>query len=221
MSGKTKSARREPRLGTEEPVATVSPGVTPEIAPMPEPDLQPERERALFAPLESSETTPLAPAWSEAEIHVGPLAPSLGGDIQPGPLEPAPDGEIHVGPLDRAVGIGEHGPASADAAPESVVAPSVETEMRDASLAIPAQPLDGQAAAEMRKAVVARRKKSWREQRWERRRRRIYFEEALGWVLVPIILIAVYLGVKGILAAVGTTPTALIQGIQTALQSRS
>ena len=33
---------------------------------------------------------------------------------------------------------------------------------------------------------------TWREQRWERRRRRRVVEEALGWLLVPVILVGGY-----------------------------
>ena len=29
-------------------------------------------------------------------------------------------------------------------------------------------------------------RKTWREKRWERRRRRIWLEEVLAWVLVPL-----------------------------------
>lgn len=54
-----------------------------------------------------------------------------------------------------------------------------------------------------------------REQRWERRRKRHLFEEILGWILVPIILVAVYFFVIWILDLFGTTPDALIEGMQT------
>jgi hypothetical protein len=60
-------------------------------------------------------------------------------------------------------------------------------------------------------------KKTWREKRWERRRRRRFTEEVLGWILVPIILIAVYWAVKAGLNAMGTNLTSLIQGIKTAI----
>jgi len=62
-----------------------------------------------------------------------------------------------------------------------------------------------------------RARKSWREQRWERHRRRIRLEELLGWIFVPLILVAVYWGVKGGLAAMGTDLTSLIQGVKTAI----
>lgn len=64
-------------------------------------------------------------------------------------------------------------------------------------------------------------KRSWREQRWERRRRRRMTEEVLAWILVPIIIVACVWAVKAGLAAFGTTPTALIEGIKTAISSRS
>lgn len=60
-----------------------------------------------------------------------------------------------------------------------------------------------------------RARKTWREKRWERRRRRRFTEEVLGWVLVPIILISGFWGVKAGLNALGTSPTQLIEGIKT------
>jgi hypothetical protein len=62
-------------------------------------------------------------------------------------------------------------------------------------------------------------KKTWREKRWERRHRRRVVEEALGWVLVPVIVIAAFWGLKGVLNALGTSPTALIQGVKAVLGS--
>lgn len=70
-------------------------------------------------------------------------------------------------------------------------------------------------------APRARRpKKTWREQRWERRRRRRMVEEVLGWIFVPIIVIAVAWGVKAGLNAFGTTPTGLITNLKAALSGR-
>ena len=63
--------------------------------------------------------------------------------------------------------------------------------------------------------VEARPKKSGRERRYERRRRRIWFEELLGWILVPVILISGYLLVEGILNALGTSPSAIFNGLGT------
>jgi hypothetical protein len=63
--------------------------------------------------------------------------------------------------------------------------------------------------------VEARPKKSGRERRYERRRRRIWFEELLGWILVPVILISGYLLVEAILNALGTSPSAIFNGLGT------
>jgi hypothetical protein len=57
--------------------------------------------------------------------------------------------------------------------------------------------------------------KSWREQRWERRRRRRFHEELLGWILVPLIVFGCYWAIDAGLGALGTSPAALFQGIQT------
>ena len=83
--------------------------------------------------------------------------------------------------------------------------------------AVPAVAVD---PVEEQPARPQKYKKGWREQRWERRRRRRFFEEVLGWILVPLILLAVYWGVKSGLNALGTTPTALIEGLKTAISSR-
>ncbi len=56
---------------------------------------------------------------------------------------------------------------------------------------------------------------TWRETRWQRRRRRRLFEEILGWILVPVICVALYWGVRAGLNAAGTSPTAVIQAIKT------
>lgn len=64
-------------------------------------------------------------------------------------------------------------------------------------------------------------KRSWREKRWERRRRRRFAEEILGWILVPVILIAGYWSVRAGLNALGTSPTALVQQVKTLVSSRS
>jgi len=66
-------------------------------------------------------------------------------------------------------------------------------------------------------ALATPTKKSWREQRWERRRRRIWFEEMMGLILVPIILFAIYWVVDGLLTALGTSPSAIMAGIDAML----
>ena len=64
-------------------------------------------------------------------------------------------------------------------------------------------------------ATVPAPRRSWREQRWERRRRRRLYEEILGWLLVPAIVLGCYWAVDAMLGALGTSPAALVQGIQT------
>ncbi|TDR93991.1 hypothetical protein [Enterovirga rhinocerotis] len=70
------------------------------------------------------------------------------------------------------------------------------------------------------KPSPARYKKSWREKRWERRRRRRFVEEVLGWVLVPVILIACYWAAKASLNAMGTNFTSLVEGIKLAMSGK-
>lgn len=54
-----------------------------------------------------------------------------------------------------------------------------------------------------------------KERRWERRRKRYLFEEILGWILVPVILVALYFAAIWVLELFGTTPDALIEGVKT------
>lgn len=77
----------------------------------------------------------------------------------------------------------------------------------------PFEPVPEPAPAAPAKTDPAR-KLSWREKRWQRRRRRKLFEEVLGWILVPIILVALYWAIKAGLNAAGTSPSALIAGIR-------
>jgi hypothetical protein len=60
---------------------------------------------------------------------------------------------------------------------------------------------------------------SWREKRYQRRRRRVWFEEILGWILVPVIVIACYWLFDMTLAAVGTSPAAIVDGIKAVIDS--
>lgn len=62
-------------------------------------------------------------------------------------------------------------------------------------------------------------RKTGRERRWERRRKRRVAEEVLGWVLVPAILIVGFWSVKAGLNALGTSPTALVQGFRAAVSA--
>jgi hypothetical protein len=54
---------------------------------------------------------------------------------------------------------------------------------------------------------------TWRQQRYLRRRRRVWFEEILGWILVPIIIFGCYWLVDLVLTALGTSPAAIMDGI--------
>ena len=62
-------------------------------------------------------------------------------------------------------------------------------------------------------------KLSWREKRYQRRRRRVWFEEILGWLLVPVILFGCYWAVDVGLNAVGTSPAAIMEGIEAIIAS--
>ncbi|MBJ6125115.1 hypothetical protein [Microvirga splendida] len=60
-------------------------------------------------------------------------------------------------------------------------------------------------------------KVSWREKRYERRRRRVWFEEILGWILVPVIILGCYWFLEVGLSALGTSPAAIMEGIEAIL----
>ena len=62
-------------------------------------------------------------------------------------------------------------------------------------------------------------KKTWREKRWERHRRRMWFEEALAWILVPVILLGFYYLVEATLGALGTSVSAIADGIRMIISS--
>ena len=66
-------------------------------------------------------------------------------------------------------------------------------------------------------APAAPAKMTWREKRYQRRRRRVWFEELLGWILVPLILFGCYWLGDTILTAVGMSPSAIYDGIKTAM----
>ena len=53
-----------------------------------------------------------------------------------------------------------------------------------------------------------------KEKRWQRRRRRHVVEEIIGWILVPIILIALYFALIGGLALFGLTLDDLMDGLR-------
>jgi hypothetical protein len=62
-------------------------------------------------------------------------------------------------------------------------------------------------------------KQSWREKRHQRRRRRVWFEEILGWILVPVILFGCYWLLDLTLNALGTSPQAIMEGIDAIISS--
>ena len=66
----------------------------------------------------------------------------------------------------------------------------------------------GEVATEAPAAPARRQKEKlgWFEKRSRRRRRRIIFEEVLGWILVPAIIYLIYLGIQ----ALGGIPKELI-----------
>ncbi|WP_134496700.1 hypothetical protein [Microvirga pakistanensis] len=72
-----------------------------------------------------------------------------------------------------------------------------------------------EAPIEATRIVEPQPKLSWREQRQRRRRRRVWFEEILGWILVPAILVGCYWLLNVGLAAMGTSPEALMEGFRT------
>jgi hypothetical protein len=105
--------------------------------------------------------------------------------------------DVHQGPLEAA--------------------PAITIDVHERRLdAVPAVTIDVE--EDLLKAAPATTtpvRKTWREQRWERRRRRIWLEEALAWVLVPVILFGGYYLIDSALNALGTSPAAIIAGIST------
>ena len=72
---------------------------------------------------------------------------------------------------------------------------------------------------EASRTLDAPAKPSWREKRYVRRRRRVWFEEALGWILVPVIVFGCYWLLNIGLNAVGTSPAAIMEGIDAIISS--
>lgn len=72
---------------------------------------------------------------------------------------------------------------------------------------------------EASRTLDAPAKLSWREKRYQRRRRRVWFEEILGWILVPVILFGCYWLLTIGLNAVGTSPAAIMEGIDAIISS--
>jgi len=72
---------------------------------------------------------------------------------------------------------------------------------------------------EASRTLDAPAKLSWREKRYLRRRRRVWFEEALGWILVPVIVFGCYWLLNIGLNAVGTSPAAIMEGLDAIISS--
>lgn len=67
---------------------------------------------------------------------------------------------------------------------------------------------------EAAQATTAPAKLSWRQQREVRRRRRVWFEEILAWILVPIIIVGGYWLFEGTLNALGMSTEAIVEGLR-------
>jgi hypothetical protein len=72
---------------------------------------------------------------------------------------------------------------------------------------------------EVSRTLDAPARLSWREKRYLRRRRRVWFEEILGWILVPVIIFGCYWLLNIGLNAVGTSPAAIMEGIDAIISS--
>lgn len=72
------------------------------------------------------------------------------------------------------------------------------------------------APAEAGAAPARPQKLTAKEKRWRRRRRRMVFEEAIGWVLVPVIVVGLYYAMIGGLALFGMSLDDLVAGLQVA-----
>ena len=65
--------------------------------------------------------------------------------------------------------------------------------------------------------IDAPAKAAWRETRHQRRRRRVWLAELLGWILVPVFLRGCYWFLEVGLGALGTSPAAIMEGIEAIL----
>jgi hypothetical protein len=88
-------------------------------------------------------------------------------------------------------------------------------ENRARSRALARAEANAEASGATRMPRQAKQPLTEKERRWERRRRRHLYEEILGWILVPTILVALYFAGMWLLDLFGTTPEALIDGMKT------
>lgn len=152
---------------------------------------------------------PIAPAARPAAYDAGPEAYPAQGHHP----------EIHAEDADpraaRELSAGERLNASLGGAAAGVKAfiagwRARRAEAREAAAARVAQP--GAEAVE----TARPHKLTAKEKRWRRRRNRLVFEEALGWVLVPVIVVGLYFAMLGGLAMFGMSIDDLVQGLNVA-----
>ncbi|MCB8821022.1 hypothetical protein [Microvirga rosea] len=67
--------------------------------------------------------------------------------------------------------------------------------------------------------TITKAKPTWREQRRARRRRRVWFEEVLAWILVPLIVFGCYWAFELVMNALGTSTSAMIDGVRTIMHA--
>jgi len=150
---------------------------------------------------------------------------------QPNPgIEYVPVGGVARSRLDPRAALGVQAADAAEAQPSAAASArlfaermkngllaSVATfrENRARSRALAQAQSSAEATGTERMPRPARQPLTEKERRWERRRRRHFYEEILGWILVPTILVALYFAGMGLLDLFGTTPEALIDGIKT------
>ncbi len=117
---------------------------------------------------------------------------------------PRPSAELQADPSARLL---------TEARPETI--PDLQADPSLRFVAEPQEDLEGAYTAapvgQPPAAPIAR--KTWREQRAERRRRRVWLEEVLAWVLVPVIVVGTWWFVDTVLTALGTSPSAILNGL--------
>jgi hypothetical protein len=221
-------ARREPAPSVGGPVEAFS-RVPPEqmvhISPPPTVDLRvaaPEPSIAHAPPVHRGQ-----PAGAEFAGQQNPIEASY--RLAP---EPAPGPEyVPVDPISRRLAEAVAPPVQYSAAPEYAEPPAYAeapaddirrdpgflTKLLAGVAAFRRSRAERRARAQAEAATVQPRRQALtaKERRWERRRKRYIAEEILGWILVPIILVAIYFLALWILDLFGTTPETLIEGIQT------
>lgn len=191
-------------VARREPAGHAAPALpTPDRALAPQPPVGPD------AMDDAPAYAPVAPAARPAAYDAGPEAYPAQGHHP----------EIHAEDADpraaREPSAGERLNASLGGAAAGVKAfiagwRARRAEAREAAAARVAQP--GAEAVE----TARPHKLTAKEKRWRRRRNRLVFEEALGWVLVPVIVVGLYFAMLGGLAMFGMSIDDLVQGLNVA-----